>query len=131
MSIERYLFQSDVEEFFYEKLDHFHDIFVLRLLLTGMADKVTNLERIKMTKMPEVSLKYCEKIVGGFKNIAPSAIVSLLNDKNPILECVFTEMYSHTFMIQNIMDYPQLGKFNCQVWYLGEIGVDTVKNYWE
>ena len=59
MSIERYLFQSDVEEFFYEKLDHFHEIFVLRLLLTGMADKGTNLERIKMTKMPEFSLKYC------------------------------------------------------------------------
>jgi len=128
---EKYLFESDLERFFYEKLDTFHDAFVIHLLLTGMADKGTTLENIKMTKMPKVSLKYCERVVGGLKNVAPSAVVSLINERKPILECVFSHFDNHTFMIQNIMNYPQLGKFNCQVWYLGEIGVDIIKDYWK
>lgn len=128
---ERYVFGSDLESFFYEKLDSFHDAFVIHLLLTGSADKGTNLESIKMTKMPKISLKYCEKVIGGFKNIAPNAVVSLVDDKKPVLECIFTDLDGHTFMIQNIMDYPLIGKFNCQIWYLGEISVDTIKDYWK
>ena len=33
-------------------------------------------------------------------------------------------------MIQNVMDWPEIDKFSCQVWYLGETSVEQIKEIW-
>lgn len=137
MKTEKYLFESELEDFFYEKLNAFHDIFVLHLLLSGVAERGVDLESIKMTKSPTTALKYCERVVGGLVNNKPQAIVELTQEYNTKIQCIFFQfkdpevMGNYTYMIQNVMDYPEIGKFSCQIWYLGEISVDTIKDYWK
>ena len=137
MTTEKYVFGAELERFFYEKLNAFHDAFVIHLLLSGVADKGADLESIKMSKNPAVSLKYCERVVGGLTNTAPQAIVELVQDRDIRLQCIFScfnddeTVGNYTYMVQNVMDYPRLGKFSCQIWYLGEIGVDIIKDYWK
>ena len=133
---ERYIFNADAEELFYNKLNNLHDKYVYHLILSGAADKGTDIESIKMTKNPIVNRKYCEKIVGGLVNIKPQIISTLKEDGKVKLECIFTKIednkyLNHIYMIQNVMDWPQLGKFSCQIWYLGEIGFEDIKKNWD
>ena len=133
---EQYIFNADVEELFYEKLDNLHESYVFHLLLNGMAPKGADLESIKMTKNPDVSRKYCERVVGGLLNIRPEIVVRLLEDNKTRLECIFTkindkETINHLFMIQNVMDYPKLDNFSCQIWYLGEASIEDIKKIWD
>ena len=79
--VKRYIFNADVEEAFFSKLDSLHDKYVYNLLLRGVAPVGANLESIKMTKNPDTSEKYCERVVGGFLNIKPQIIVKFIEDK--------------------------------------------------
>ena len=45
----------------------------------------------------------------------------LINDKKTI---------NHLYMIQNVMNWPHIEVFSCQVWYLGETGVNQIKQHW-
>jgi len=135
VTTEQYIFNGDAEKLFYKKLGSLHDKYVYHLLLSGVAPKGTDLESIKMTKSPEINEKYCERVVGGLVNIKPQIIIRFVEDKLTRLECVFThiddkEHINHLYMIQNVMDWPQLGNFSCQVWYLGEASVDQIKEHW-
>jgi len=132
---EQYIFNGDAKDLFYEKLDKFHEKYVYHLLLSGVSPKGTGLESVKMTKNLDASRKYCERVVGGLINLKPDVIVRLVEDKADRLECIITkiddnERLNHTYMIQNVMDWPQIGNFSCQVWYLGETGINTVKEHW-
>mgnify|MGYP003148786358 FL=1 len=101
-----------------------------------MAPKGTDLESIKMTKNPNVNYKYCRRIVGGFKNIKPEVSVSFFRSSEELsIECLFTrindnELINHTFMLQSVMDWPQDESFSCQVWYLGDVDMNQIKNFW-
>ena len=53
-------------------------------------EKGEDLESIKMTKNPDVSRKYCERVVGGLKNVKPLLISKLSGDTG--IECVFTKL---------------------------------------
>ena len=134
---EQYIFNGDATEAFYEKLDELHEKYVYHLLLNGVAEKgVTDLESIKMTKNPDASRKYCERVMGGLLNIKPSLIVRLVEDKLTRLECIFTrindkEYLNNIYMIQNVMDWPELGKYSCQVWYLGESSIKEIQKIWK
>ena len=133
---EQYIFNADAEKFFYKKLDSLHENYVFHLLMNGMAPKGTDLESIKMTKNPVTSKKYCERVVGGLLNIRPKIVVRLLEDNKIRLECIFTkindkETINHLFMIQNVMDYPKLDNFNCQIWYLGDTLMEDIKKIWD
>jgi hypothetical protein len=135
MAAETYIFNSDAEDEFYERLDDFHKRWVYHLLLSGVAPKGSDLESVKMTKSPQVTRKYCERVVGGLVNIKPEVVVKLVEDGLTRLECIFTkindnEHINHLYMIQNVMDWPQVGNFSCQVWYLGETGINRVKDHW-
>ena len=104
-------------------------------MLSGVAPKGTDLESIKMTKNPDVSLGFCKKVVGGFKNIPPEAIVRLEQDGEAQIECIFTKINDNKglnslFMIQNVMNWSHIGDFSCQLWYLGEISVNTIQEHW-
>ena len=132
---EQYVFNADASKLFYKKLDSLHDKYVYYLLLSGVAPKGTDLESIKMTKNPNASKKYCERVVGGLKNIEPKISVRLVEDGVSRLECIFTkiddkEQINHIYMIQSVMDWPQIGNFSCQVWYLGETGMGEIKKHW-
>ena len=128
---EKYIFNGDAVEIFHKKLDGLHEEYVYHLLLSGVAPKGTDLESIKMTKNPEVSRKYCEKVVGGLLNIEPNITATLEEDGRTRLQCIFTQITDgHLFMIQNIMDWPQIGNFSCQVWYLGETTANQIKEIW-
>tara|TARA_B100000131_G_C18017299_1_gene573052 strand:+ start:246 stop:659 length:414 start_codon:yes stop_codon:yes gene_type:complete len=136
MAVEQYIFNADAAEVFYEKLDELHENYVYHLLLNGVADKGVDLESIKMTKNPDASRKYCERVVGGLVNIKPSLVVRLVEDRLTRLECIFTkindeEYLNYFYMIQNVMDWPELGKYSCQVWYLGETNIGQIKKIWE
>ena len=132
---EQYIFENDAQELFYDKLERLHDEVVYSLLLSGVAPRGTKLEEVKMTKNPQASLKYCQRVVGGLVNIKPEIIVKFLEDKELKLECIFTkiidgEQLNHLFMIQNVMNWPQLEVFSCQIWYLGETGVKEIQKHW-
>ena len=134
--MERFIYNSDAYESFHEKLDEFHDNYVYHLILNGVAPKGTDLESIKMTKNPNVNYKYCRRIVGGFKNIKPEVSVSFFRSNEELsIECLFTrindnELINHTFMLQSVMDWPQDESFSCQVWYLGDVNMNQIKNFW-
>lgn len=132
---EIYIFNSEVTDFFFQKLDALHDKYVYHLLMSGLAPKGADLESIKMTKNPRINRKYCERVVGGLTNIKPQIIVRLLEDRQLKLECIFTkiddnEYLNHLYMIQNVIDWPKLDNFSCQIWYLGEIGLNQIKKHW-
>ena len=128
---EKYIFNGDAVEIFYEKLDTLHEKYVYHLLLSGVAPKGTDIESVKMTKNPDVSRKYCEKVVGGLVNIKPDISVALQEDGQIKLQCIFTKVTDHLFMIQNVMDWPKIDGFSCQVWYLGETSVNQIKKIWD
>ena len=133
---EQFVYNADAEKHFYEKLNDFHDEYVYHLVMNGFADKGVDLESIKMTKNPQASQKYCERVVGGLVNVKPEIILKLIEEGNTRLECVFTTLNDNKvvnnelFMVQNVMDWPKLGGFSCQIWYLGETSVNKVKEYW-
>ena len=132
---DQYIFDVDASKAFYEKLDNLHENYVYHLILNGVADKGTHIESIKMTKNPLASKEYCERIVGGLLNIKPKMIVKLVEEKKTKLECFFTHIYdkeylNNIYMIQNVMDWPEIDKFSCQVWYLGETSVEQIKEIW-
>ena len=133
---EQYIFNGDAKDLFYEKLDKLHEEYVYHLLLSGVAPKGVDIESVKMTKSPAVNMKYCKRVIGGLTNLTPDAIVRLIEDGRTRLECVFTrindgEHLNHTYMIQNVMDWPLLDSFSCQVWYLGETNIDQIKDHWK
>ena len=132
---EKYIFNGDTEKFFYDKLDELHEKYAYYPLLSGMAEKGTDLESIKMTKNPNTNKKYCQRVVGGLVNVKPEVIVRLVEDGLIRLECIFkkiddNEYINHLYMIQNIMDWPQIGNFSCQIWYLGETSMNEIKDHW-
>ena len=135
--LQTYIFDTQAGQDFYKRLDDLHDEYVYHLLLSGLAEKGLDLESIKMTKNPDVSEKYCKRVVGGLVNVKPQIIVKLTEDKQPRLECIFTVLNDNEyvrnelFMIQNVMDWPQLGKYSCQIWYLGETALEEVRKKWE
>ena len=132
--VERFIYDGCAEDSFYNKLDGSHASYVYHLLLNGVAAKGQDLESIKMTKNPTASKKYCERVVGGLVNVKPQIILKLVEDGFTKLECIFThindqEEINHLFMIQNVMDWPELGKYSCQVWYLGETNLLQIREY--
>jgi len=129
---EQYIFSAEAGEIFYDKLEELHEKYVYYLLLNGVAPKGADIESIKMTKNLDVNMEYCEKVVGGLTNIKPQIISRLVEDKMTRLECIFTNITeNHTFMIQNVMDWPALDKFSCQVWFMGETPPSSIKEIWE
>ena len=132
-----YIFNADVSELFYNRLDELHDKYVYHLLLNGLASEGQDLESIKMTKSPNVNEKYCQRVIGGLVNLKPQVIVKLIEDKKTKLECVFTMLNDNEyvkyelFMIQNVMNWPEIGKYSCQVWYLGDTSVNQINEHWE
>jgi len=133
---EQYIFNGNASKVFYEKLDSLHDKYVYHLLLSGVAPKGTDLEAVKMTKNLDASEKYCRRVVGGLVNIKPEIIAKFVEDGIARLECIFTkiddkEQINYIYMIQNVMDWPQLGNFSCQVWYLGETCMSQIKEHWD
>ncbi len=133
---EQFIYNSDAEKSFYSKLDDFHDKYVYHLLLNGVDFKGANLESIKMTKNPATNKKYIARVVGGLLNVKPDVVVKLIEDGKTRLECIITVLddneyiYKEVFMIQNVMDWPEIGKFSCQIWYLGEVGLQDIKRHW-
>ena len=133
---EQFIYNSDAAESFYDKLDGLHEEYVHYLLLSGVAAKGTDLESIKMSKNPQTKKKYYTRVVGGLVNVKPQIIARLVEDRNTKLECIFTVLNDNQyvnnelFMIQNVMDWPVLEKFSCQIWYLGETGIHKIKEFW-
>ena len=133
---ELYVFNADAEKLFYDKLDELHKKYVYHLLMSGSAEKGADLESIKMAKSPDVNKKYCRRVVGGLVNIKPEIVARLVEDASTKLECIFTkindnEYLNHIYMIQNVMDWPQIGNFSCQIWYMGETNMKEIKGHWD
>ena len=66
-------------------------------------------------------------------------LAKLSEEEDISIECIFTKvapieaLYStvnHLFMIQNVINYPKVDNFNCQIWYLGETGVKEIEKHW-
>ena len=133
---EQFIYNSDASESFYAKLDGLHEEYVYYLLLSGVAPKGTDLESVKMSKNPRVNKKYYTRVVGGLVNVKPQAVVRLVEDNRTRLECIFTTLNDNEyvnnelFMIQNVMDWPIIEKFSCQIWYLGETSIHKIKEFW-
>lgn len=133
--LEKYIFSGETSNLFYSKLNELHDKYVYHLVLSGVAPIGTHLESIKMTKNPLVSRGYCEKVVGGLLNINPDVIVKLLEEDEIKIECIFSKLddkkeFNQLFLIQNVMNWPQINNFSCQIWYLGENCVSQIKKHW-
>ena len=125
----QYVFTGDVEEVFFRKLDELHDLYVNRLIMTGVADIGTDIESIKMSRLRH-DLKYCQRLIGGLLNTPPNIAVKGMN-----IECAFTylnddEYLDNVYMLQNVYDWPARGKFSCQVWLIGLGTIDQINNLW-
>ena len=133
----QYIYDSSAEKIFYEKLEDFHEKYVDSLIMSGLSEKGNNdLESIKMIKGLQASEDFCKRVVGGLTNVIPEMVVKLFLDKSVRLECIFTKLndgehLDNVFMIQNVIDWPQLGHYSCQIWFLGETGMGKVKEYWD
>jgi hypothetical protein len=96
-----------------------------------VASHGSNLESIKMTKNPDVTREYCKKVVGGLVHIKPEIMVSLLEDENLLLQCIFTQISkSQCFLVQNVINWPEIDNFSCQVWLLSENSVININDHW-
>ena len=38
--------------------------------------------------------------------------------------------FDYTFMIQNVIDWPYLGRNSCQIWFLGEVKIEEIEELW-
>jgi hypothetical protein len=131
-----YIFNGDVTDSFFQKLDSFHSKFSPVLICNGLAPKGSSLEQVKFAKGPKYSQKFVARVFGGFLNTRPSIIVKVLEDSECKMECIYThindkEKLNNVFLIQNVMDWPELGKFNCQVWHLGNASVNNIDRHWQ
>ena len=131
-----YIFNGDATDLFFEKFDSFHNKFSPILVCNGTAVKGSDLQQIKFVKGPKYSDKFVARVFGGFLNIEPSIIVKVLEDFECKMECIYThindnEKLNNVFLIQNVMDWPELGKFNCQVWHLGNASVNNINRHWQ
>jgi|TARA_R100000808_G_C2100889_1_gene117993 hypothetical protein len=125
-----------VTDSFFQKLDSFHSKFSPVLICNGLAPKGSSLEQVKFAKGPKYSQKFVARVFGGFLNTRPSIIVKVLEDSECKMECIYThindkEKLNNVFLIQNVMDWPELGKFNCQVWHLGNASVNNIDRHWQ
>lgn len=136
MSLDQYIFDKDAEKIFYDKLDDLHEKYVYHLILNGVAPVGTDLESIKMTKNPQSSKEYCQRVVGGLVNVKPQIMSKLTEDGSPIIQCIFTclddneFLNNELFMIQNVMRWSHIENFSCQIWYLGETSIEQIRNHW-
>ena len=131
-----YIFNGDCDDVFFEKLDSIHFSFSPVLICNGLAEKGAHLEEVKFTKGPKYSDKFVARVFGGFLNTKPSITVKLIQNSECKLECIFThindnEKLNNLFLIQNVMDWPEFGKFSCQVWHLGNASVNNIDRHWQ
>lgn len=135
MNKQTYVYTSDVINFFTEKLHSFHDKFCDMPLLTGLADKGQDIEEIKFTKHPSYTLKYYQRIVGGFKNNPALIHIQAHDDYGLNSEFFFTHInydkhINNVFMMQNVMNWYGSSKFCCQVWQLKPTSIKLINNFW-
>jgi hypothetical protein len=135
MKKQTYIFNADARDLFFDKLDSLHNKASPVLICNGVAPKGSGLEKIKFIRGSKYSDKFCARIFEGFQNTEPSIVVKLIEDSECKMECVYThindnEKLNNVFLIQNVMDWPDFDKFNCQVWHLGNTGVNTIEGHW-
>ena len=89
----------------------------------GVDEFGVDIEDIKMSKHPNTTQEYCEKVMGGVKAIKPFCIYQLLTDNTVEHECIFTQLDDNNdwfcddiFMIQTVMNYPYSETYSCQFW---------------
>ena len=93
--------------------------------------------KVKLTKNPEGSKDLCRRVIGGLTKVKPEIVYKLVQDGETRLECIFTwlndgvYLKDELFMIQNVMNWPQLGKFSNQIWYLGKETKKEIKGHLE
>lgn len=135
MKKKTYIYNKEVINFFEKKLHSFHDSFVDIMLLSGLAEQGQDLEEIKFSKHPSYTLKYYQRIVGGFKNVKHSIQIQAFDDKGLNAELFFTNIHydehiNNVFFIQNVMNWGGKEKFCCQVWQLKPTSIEKINNYW-
>lgn len=110
-----------------------HEAYADHLMMSGVAHRLARLDSIKMTKHPYATLEYCKKVVGALQHIRPEIAVKYDN----IIECSFTKVNDgdnwfadDMFMVQCVIDWPRDKHCSYQVWHLGDISYDKVKEHW-
>jgi len=139
MVTERYIYDGSARIEFYELIGHFHEKHIDQLLMGGVDDTGTDIEDIKMCKHPQTTLEFCQKVMGGVKNIKPFCIIQLLSDNTVEHECIFTELVDDNdwfsgdiFMIQTVMNYPFAETYSCQFWTTDyDVNQRDVLDFWK
>ncbi|MBC8416729.1 hypothetical protein H8E06_00180 [bacterium] len=98
-----------------------------------MSHRLARLDSIKMTKHPNATLEYCQKVVSALRHIRPQVAVKY----GDIIECVFTKIddggnwfADDMFMVQCVIDWPKETHCSYQIWHLGDITYSKVKEHW-
>ena len=139
MQVERYIYDGSAKTEFYELVGAFHQKYVEHLVMGGVDDVGTDIEEIKMSKHPQSTLEYCQKVMGGVKNIKPFCTLQLLSDMIVEHECIFTELDDDNdwfcqdiFMIQTVMNYPFAETYSCQFWSTKyDLSKKDVLDFWK
>ena len=92
MNKKTYIYNKEAINFFEKKLHSFHDSFSDIMLLSGLAEKGQDLEEIKFSKHPSYTLKYYQRIVGGFKNVKHSIQIQAFDNSGLNAELFFTNI---------------------------------------
>ena len=132
---ESYIFNQDSLDLFSKKLKKFHEEFKAKALLCGMENVGDDIESIKFSKSPKFTLKYYQRIVGGFKNVPTFARVKSFSDSGLNAECFFNYLnydkhIDNVFMLQNVMNWAGTQKFCCTIWSLKSTSISNIKEYW-
>ncbi len=106
------------------------------MLLCGVDEPGTSLDKIKLTKNPAHNLKYYKKIVGGLLKFPPSISISCIDQhQNLIAEMFFTHLdngkdINGIFLTQNVYHWDGTDLYCVQVWSLKDIDLYYINNHW-
>lgn len=132
--MEQYIYTSEADELFEQKLRELHRRFVDTMVMAGAATIGTPIDKVKMSRLGH-STDYCSKIVGGFQNVKPCATARLHADETSLFaELIFTHITNDyvddMYMIQNIYNYPETGYCLYQIWYLNKTTPRQINTLW-
>lgn len=131
----KFIFQDDASICFHEKLSCFFDYFLDKLILSGVSKNNTPISIINFTESKLQPTSFYDTLLTLVEYSQPDPIIRLTNRNRMESECLFfdytkVKYFKSLFMINNAMDWTSNDNFNCQVWTLKNIDLETINYYW-
>lgn len=126
---------KNCESYFSKKVHDFHDEYVDSFLLIGIADPDSSLDEVKMTKNPQYSSLYHQRIVGGVMSVPPLIVCESFNQGKISASCSIFYLNNYQdiedfYMIQKVHNWQNQNLCSHQVWRLFQNNIFDMNNHW-